>query len=216
MRALLPESRAKNGVPGMPGSSATGREEGLQRCPAPQLAFARVRGHDNPEICYLCDNDAIRNLIISYITMEEFQTPTPAPAAPELKVTPAAKSYLATSTKWGKFIFVLFLIAIVFLVLLSVVFLVLGSQEINDVPAFVFGLVYLAATALYIAPCIFLGRSLKAAKAAVESDDEAQLTDAFKNQKSLLKYTGILSIVALAISLVAVIIVIAVAIAGAL
>lgn len=148
--------------------------------------------------------------------MEEFQTQTPAPAAPELKVTPAAKSYLATATKWGKFIFVLFLIAIVFLVLLSVVFLVLGSQEINDVPAFVFGLVYLAATALYIAPCIFLGRSLKAAKAAVESDDEAQLTDAFKNQKSLLKYTGILSIVALAISLVAVIAVIVAAIAGAL
>lgn len=215
MRALLPESRAKNGVPGMPGSSATGREEGLQRCPAPQLAFVCGRGHDNPEICYLCDNDAIRNLIINYITMEEIQTPTPAPAAPELKVTSPAKSYLATTTKWGKFLYVVFLILFVFMALCSILFLVLGKEPIEDTPAFAFGIAFLVGIALYIAPLIFFGRSLKAAKAAVESDDDAQLTEAFKNQKSLLKYTGILTIVLLAFYVVVLIAVIVAAISGA-
>ncbi|MCR5547349.1 MAG: hypothetical protein K6F25_01195 [Bacteroidales bacterium] len=148
--------------------------------------------------------------------MEEFQTPTPAPAAPELKVTPAAKSFLATTTKWGKFLYVVVLILFVFMALCSILFLVLGKEPIEDTPAFAFGIGFLVALALYIAPLIFFGRSLKAAKAAVESDDDAQLTEAFKNQKSLLKYTGILTIVVLALYAVLIVAVIAAAIAGAL
>jgi hypothetical protein len=100
--------------------------------------------------------------------------------------------------------------------LCSILFLVLGKEPIEDTPAFAFGIGFLVALALYIAPLIFFGRSLKAAKAAVESDDDAQLTDAFKNQKSLLKYTGILTIVVLALYAVLIVAVIVAAIAGAL
>ena len=100
------------------------------------------------------------------------------------------------------------LILFVFMALCSILFLVLGKEPIEDTPAFAFGIGFLVGIALYIAPLIFFGRSLKAAKAAVESDDDAQLTEAFKNQKSLLKYTGILTIVLLAFYVVVLIAVI--------
>lgn len=148
--------------------------------------------------------------------MEEIQTPTPAPAAPELKVTPAAKSYLATTIKWGKFLYVILIISLVFLALCAILFLALGKEPIQDTPAFAFGIGFLVGLALYIAPVIYLGKCLKAAKAAVETDDEAQLTEATKNLKSMLKYFGILCIVMLAIYAVLIVAVIAAAIAGAL
>ena len=115
-----------------------------------------------------------------------------------------ACSYLISISKWMKFFFVLTLIGIVFMALMSIILLIAGpafsdldSMAMMKFPMRVTGLVYLVVSALYVPMAIYIKRIFTAAETAAFSNDNDAVVEYLKNNKSLCKFYGILTIVML-------------------
>ena len=65
-----------------------------------------------------------------------------------------------------------------------------------------FGFLYLIMIILYVFPTLYLYRSSAAAQLAVEANDNEQVVEFLKNNKSFWKFCGILTIVMLALYVV--------------
>ena len=125
-----------------------------------------------------------------------------------LSVDAQARSFLSETAKWGKFLAILGFILCVFIVLAGV--LVATNYEefdkaINPVkemgPAV--GIVYVVGAIIYFFPCLYLLRFSNQTKTALASDDQTKLTSAFKNLKSMFRFVGVLTIIVIAIYIVA-------------
>lgn len=142
--------------------------------------------------------------------MEELNS-TPAPEKLVMG-NETIESYILESAKWGKFLAIVGYVFMGLMVLFAFVIL-FGMSELSKAtgtkfPSMLLGLFYLLFTGINFIPITYLYRFSTEAKQAVESNDEEQYTSAFGNLKSLLKFTGIFTIVVL--SLYALMIVIAV------
>ena len=118
-----------------------------------------------------------------------------------------SRSYLSETTKWGKFLAIIGFIMCGLIVLIGLFFGTvfstlgnLGGQMNNMGGAFatVMAIVYTLLAVLYFFPCLFLYRFSNQMQAALNRNDGANLTTAFRNLKSLFKFTGIMMIVVLA------------------
>ena len=131
----------------------------------------------------------------------------------DLQLLEESKLYVSSMGKWMKFFAVLGCIGIAILVLCTIFMMAFGGH----VPMFGcmslrwFSLIYLIMAVLYIIPTIYLFRASAAAKLAVECNDNVQMTEFLKNNKSFWKFCGIFTIVVL---IVYVLVIIGVAIAA--
>ncbi len=142
--------------------------------------------------------------------MEEHNS-TPATEKPVFG-NETIEAYILESAKWGKFLAIVGYVFLGLMVLIAFV-IMFGMTELTKAtgtkfPSMLLGLFYLLFTGINFIPITYLYRFSTEAKQAVEKNDEEQYTSAFGNLKSLLKFTGIFTIVVL--SLYALMIVIAV------
>lgn len=73
--------------------------------------------------------------------------------------------------------------------------------DIPDFPVAIVGAIYMAVGALNLVPAIYMNRISKAAERTVESNDNSAMLDFLKNNKSLWKFLGILTIVMIGFSI---------------
>lgn len=129
----------------------------------------------------------------------------------QLKQLEESKIYVNETRKWMKLFGIIMIIGIACLVVMAISFMSGGSAlantlsgnlpEINGVTA-VIGVVYLIFAGIMAFPTIYIFRAVKAAKAAVESNDNAQMVEFLKNTKSYWKFMGIYTIVMLVLALI--------------
>ncbi len=133
-----------------------------------------------------------------------------------LNMDSQSKSFLRESAKWGKFLAIIGFIMCVFIVLAGI-FVATQTSELNkafgdyggnnSVALKGFGpmmaVVYIIIAIIYFFPCLYLLRFSNHMKAALDSDDQANLTMSFQNLKSMFKFMGIFTIILISIYLLA-------------
>jgi hypothetical protein len=122
------------------------------------------------------------------------------------------KSYLLETAKWQKFLGVVMMVCVVLMAIGGIAIIATGSffaDQVDDNPLLAqfgmsgFGVMYLLMAVLYYFYARYLLRAAKGLKAWGVSEDEADLTFGLKNNKSYFKFSGILTIIALAIVAIA-------------
>lgn len=121
----------------------------------------------------------------------------------DLQLLEESKLYVSSTGKWMKFFAILGCIGAGLLVLAALMMASVGSYIPLDedfgifgrIGMRLFGIIYLVFAAVYVYPIIYLFRASAAARLAVECNDNVQMTEFLKNNKSFWKYCGILTIV---------------------
>jgi len=130
------------------------------------------------------------------------------------------KSHLLRTAKWQKFLGIVMMICVFFIVLAAIAVFAAGSamgDAMGDNPFFamfdmsginfglVFGIIYLLSAVLYFFFGLFLLCSAKGLKAWSISGDEADLTYGLKNNKNYFTLSGILTIISIAIVVITIV-----------
>ncbi len=127
------------------------------------------------------------------------------------------EKHIILTAKWAGFLAILSYIVIGLMILASVFILSAGSylSEFNDFETInlsFIGILYLLMALLWFLPTYFLHQFAQKAKSGIENKDQNSLNYSFKNLKSLFKYIGILTIIAL--SLMVILLISSIAVAG--
>ena len=121
------------------------------------------------------------------------------------------KSYLAETARWQKLLGVVMMVFTVLIAVIGIFFIVAGStlgDSMGDllggglaggIAGVAVGVIYVLMAVLYYFFARYLLRSAKALKAYGISDDEADLTEGLKNNKSYFKLSGVLTVISLCI-----------------
>lgn len=124
-----------------------------------------------------------------------------APAG--LQVTEIARLDLLSAAKWAKFLCIVGCVCVCLMLLFGILMTVFGAaltQYMGDSPlGGAMGLLYILFAALYIYPLIKGFQFANGAKAACLTGDSAQLARSFAGLRSVLVFTGILTIIFLVI-----------------
>jgi len=131
-------------------------------------------------------------------------------------LTPQARQYLDQTRPWIRFMSIMTFLGAGLMALLAFVMLVLGMAgglAGGDRGGFgplggaigggLLALLYLSLACVYIAPGLFLSRYAGAIKRLQTSCTAAVLEDALKHQKSFWRFIGILTIIAIIVSVIA-------------
>ncbi len=126
------------------------------------------------------------------------------PEKPSLVIDGIGVSYLIETAKWGRFLAIMGFIALGMLVIASffmgTLFSLMPRQQGVPMPhgaGFFITFTYLIIAVLYFFPTWYLYKYSKQLKLALQQGDRDTLNEAFKNQKSLYRFFGILSIIVL-------------------
>lgn len=124
----------------------------------------------------------------------------------ELAIDHESLSYLTETARWGKFLAIVGFVTCGLIAILSFfigtimsssAFAVYNANGLGAAMGALLTIVYLAIALLYFFPCLYLYRFSVRLKAALSGNDQVQLNQALKNQKSLFKFVGILTIIVL-------------------
>ena len=147
----------------------------------------------------------LKNLVINskLIIMEENQ----------IKLLEEAKAYVNETRKWLLFFGFIMLISILFILILGITFIIGGSSLLpEDLTAnfpgtfgSMFGIVYIIIGIIMTIPMVYIFRAAKAGKKAVKDNDNEQMVQFLKNNKSYWKFTGIYTLIILAFAVIAII-----------
>ena len=124
----------------------------------------------------------------------------------ELQLPQQIKDYLKEAAKWANFLAILGFIGIGLMVLLGLFFAIFmgfmndSLGQANPYSSLgigqgMLGLVYIIMALFYFFPVLYMYKFAKKMKDALYSNSTEQLTDSFKNLKSLFKFMGVLSLV---------------------
>jgi len=129
--------------------------------------------------------------------------------AQALEVTETAKKYLKTTSDWTRFFSIMGFIAVGFLGLISIVALLtlLVLSFVDDMPEeaylfFIGGIIYLILAVAMLFPALYLSRFSQKTNAALLSNNANEIETAFKNLKSYWKFTGVMTIVVIALNII--------------
>lgn len=117
-----------------------------------------------------------------------------------------SKAYVKEAGKWMHFMAIISAIGVGFLAIGGICMMLFSSffamYDTEEMPAFVFvimGFVYIAMAVILVFPTIYLFRASNAAAKAVALENNEQLVEFFKNNKSYWKFMGIYTIVGLSL-----------------
>lgn len=119
----------------------------------------------------------------------------------KINVNKEMQDYIFEIAKWGKFLAILGFVGMGFMVIAAIA-MMFGGFALNSFnqfgfPVAFFSLFYLLIAVLYFFPCYYLLQSSTGFKKGLQFNDETTLTAGFMNLKSVFKFFGISSIVAL-------------------
>lgn len=131
------------------------------------------------------------------------------------QLTPESISYLLVAAKWGKFLAILGFIVIIFMVLagllISLAFSVMGDKMASlsgNIPVLSSGVmsaIYLVLGIIMAIPVYFLNSFSNQVSKSVRNNDTRAMTLALKRLKNLFVFTGVYTILMIAIYIIAVI-----------
>jgi uncharacterized membrane protein YjgN (DUF898 family) len=124
----------------------------------------------------------------------------------DLNLDPVSKTYLQDAARWGKFLAVVGFVIIGILIVFGIIVTALDPDSIYyndpDVDQNMYAgtmagtiIAFLIMGLVYFFPCLYLLRFSNKMKAALISNDQETLNHSFKNLKSLMRYTGILTLI---------------------
>lgn len=118
----------------------------------------------------------------------------------QLQISTSITAFLTTASKWAKFLAIVGFVFLGLMVLGGFMLLFSGASiPGNAAPTALMGVIYLAMGALYFFPALYLYNFADKMKKALLSNSQEELDSSFENLKSLFKFTGILTIVVLAL-----------------
>lgn len=130
-----------------------------------------------------------------------------------LNIDEVAKSHLSDAAKWGKFLAIIGFIGCGIMVLFGIITATSGTSltRVNNIYeregysglGGAIAVELIVAALLYFFPCLFLLRFSNKIKTALVSNDQHQMTISFQNLKAYFRYIGVLTIIGLAIFLLA-------------
>lgn len=130
----------------------------------------------------------------------------------ELQITQQAIEFLKETAKWATFLSIMGFIGLGFMILGGIAISAMGSQiadaqaamgQPSPIPMGAMGILYLVMAALYFFPIMYLFKFASNTKDALASNNTERLTAAFGNLKSHYKFVGILTIIFIAIMILA-------------
>lgn len=151
-----------------------------------------------------------------------------------LRLQEEAKQYVRSMGRWYKFFGILSIVGCAFMVLGAIMMMTVGNvmSQVNysayagynadvaasmgSVPMWLIGILYLACAGLMVPMIVYMLRGAKAAETAVALNSNEAAVSFLSNSKSYWKFYGILTIVMLALCIIAIPISIITAVAAAL
>jgi membrane protein YqaA with SNARE-associated domain len=147
-----------------------------------------------------------------------------------LRLQEEAKQYVRSMGRWYKFFGILSIVGCVFMVLSAIMMLAVGgmmdegmknyemynSEGMGSMPTWLIGILYLVCAGLMVPVIVYMLRGAKAAETAVALNSNEAAVSFLSNSKSYWKFYGILTIVMLALCIIAIPIAIIAAFAVAL
>ena len=126
-----------------------------------------------------------------------------------LEVTENAKMYLKTASSWTNFMAIINFIGIAIMALAGIILLValrnpaMGVADVLSGGLYSYvGLFYIALAGIMVFPALYLLQFSQKMKKALASQDTLVMEDAFKKMKAYWKFTGILTIVVIALCII--------------
>lgn len=123
-----------------------------------------------------------------------------------LHLTQETRDYLRETAKWAKFIAITGFVFLGFMVIFSFTMSYFMGKfgadlEHVDMPIFrgLLSVIYLILALIFFFPVLYLYKFATNMMRALDNDDEAALTEAFKNMKSQYKFYGVYLIIIIAI-----------------
>lgn len=136
----------------------------------------------------------------------------------KIEITAQTRDNLCKLGKWASFLAWLMIIITALYFVLGVICLFIGDNDLqiedNPTPGYVIGITMLLCVALIVYPTLCLYKAGKSLKALSASDDAEKIEIGAANLKSYFKFSGIVSIVCVALVLVCVIIVACISLAA--
>jgi hypothetical protein len=147
-----------------------------------------------------------------------------------LRLQEEAKQYVRTMGRWYKFFGILSIVGCVFMVLGAIMMLAVGgmmdegmknyemynSEGMGSMPTWLIGILYLVCAGLMVPVIVYMLRGAKAAETAVALNSNEAALGFLSNSKSYWKFYGIMTIVMLALCIIAIPIATITAVAAAL
>ena len=147
-----------------------------------------------------------------------------------LRLQEEAKQYVRSMGRWYKFFGILSIVGCAFMVLGAIMMLAVGgmmdegmknyemynSEGMGSMPTWLIGILYLVCAGLMVPVIVYMLRGAKAAETAVALNSNEAAVSFLSNSKSYWKFYGILTIVMLALCIIAIPIAIIAAFAVAL
>ena len=147
-----------------------------------------------------------------------------------LRLQEEAKQYVRTMGRWYKFFGILSIVGCVFMVLGAIMMLAVGgmmdegmknyemynSEGMGSMPTWLIGILYLVCAGLMVPVIVYMLRGAKAAETAVALNSNEAAVSFLSNSKSYWKFYGIMTIVMLALCIIAIPIATITAVAAAL
>jgi uncharacterized membrane protein YjgN (DUF898 family) len=138
----------------------------------------------------------------------------------ELSLDRESIDHLTETARWGKFLAILGFITcgLIFIFSFFAGALVASStsalspystneiRTVSSVGGAFLTVIYIIVAVIYFFPCLYLYRYSVRMKAAINTNDQAKLNQALKNQRMLYRYVGIVTIIAISLELIALII----------
>lgn len=117
----------------------------------------------------------------------------------EMTFNQQMKSYLLTTAKWGKFLAIVGFIIIALMAVASIG-LIIGFEFLREfgataVPLSLLGVIYLLVASIYFIPTFYLFQFSEQMREGLKNGNADTTQSAFKNLKSLFKFTGILTLI---------------------
>lgn len=136
----------------------------------------------------------------------------------EMQIDDETSAFLAEAAKWAKFLAIMGFIGCGFMLFAGLImnFMTLPGSEMEalgggyNASATMYGrgfaaVFYVVLSLVYVAPCIFLYKFATRMQEALKLTDQGVLNSSFSNLKSLFKFMGILTIIMLAFTVLAVV-----------
>lgn len=147
-----------------------------------------------------------------------------------LRLQEEAKQYVRSMGRWYKFFGILSIVGCVFMVLGAIMMLAVGgmmdegmknyemykSEGMGSMPTWLMGILYLVCAGLMVPMIVYMLRGAKAAETAVALNSNEAAVSFLSNSKSYWKFYGIMTIVMLALCIIAIPIATITAVAAAL
>lgn len=130
------------------------------------------------------------------------------------QVNALAQNHLKETAKWAKFLAIVGFVFTGFIVLFAIFAGTLMSTfrgefpELSAFPTVGISFMYLIVAAIYFIPCLFLFQFAQKVKIALKEEDSDALADSFGRLKNLFLFTGILTLIMVAIYVLALLFVI--------